>query len=270
MANSPHHSSDAGGFTPAADSPQRRAQIERALFARRDKGDLRARDELIERFLPLAHSVARRYQKSGEPFDDLFQVASLALVKTVDRYDPARGCAFSSFAVPSIVGELKRHFRDRTWAVRPPRELQELTLRVDRAATQLSMTLDRAPTVSELAAEIGTSDELVLEALQASGGRSTVSLQAPVGGLDARPQLQDALGASDNGYDQADARVWVDALMSGLPRRSREILRMRFEDDLTQAEIGAAFGISQMQVSRIIRQAIGQLHEIADEPLVLA
>ena len=241
------------------------ARMDRMLFARHAAGDRHARDELIERWLPLARSVARRYERAGEPFDDLVQIASFALVKAIDRYDPALGNAFSSYAVPTIAGELKRHFRDRGWAVRPPRGLQELTLRVEGAMTRLSAQLDRAPTVRELAAATESTDEDVLEALQARGGRDALSLQAPQGADDQQAALQDMLGAGDDGYARAEMRVYLDDLMTGLPRRTREILRLRFEEDLTQAEIGALFGVSQMQISRVVRQALGRLREIADQ-----
>jgi RNA polymerase sigma-B factor len=242
-----------------------RTRLDRMLFARRDAGDPRARDEIIERFLPLARSLARRYDQSGEPLEDLVQVASLALVKAVDRYDPARGCAFSSFAVPTIVGELKRHFRDRGWAVRPPRDMQELTLRVERAVERLTKELERAPTVTELAAAVDSTGERVLEALQARSGRSALSLHVPAYGEDEQSALQDTLGVSDDGYARAEARVLLDGLLAGVSPRAREILRLRFEEDLHQAEIGALLGVSQMQISRLLRQAIEQLRHIADQ-----
>jgi len=250
--------------TIARHAEDARARMDRVLFARRDAGDRRARDELIKRFLPLARSVARRYEHSGEPLEDLVQVASLGLVKAIDRYDSAHGTAFSSYAVPTIAGELKRYFRDRTWAVRPPRDLQELTLRVDRALTRLSAELDRAPTVTELADAICSTDEEVLEALQARGARGALSFQAPFG-AENEAVLEDTLGRRDDGYERAEERAALDALMIGLPWRSREVLRLRFEQDLTQAEIGAHFGVSQMQISRIIRHTIDQLRHVADQ-----
>ena len=249
---------------------ERRTRLDRALFARRDRGDMRARDELIERFMPLARSIARRYESSSEPLDDLIQVASLALVKAVDRFDPARGCTFSSYAVPSIVGEIKRHFRDRSWAVRPPRELQELTLRIERGRTELSQQLDREPTVGELATLLEVGDERILEGLQARTGRSALGLQARVGGQDDQVVLQDTLGFDDDGFDRAEQRAVLDSLMNALPARDREVLRLRFEADLTQAQIGARLGVSQMQISRIIRQAIAQLRHVADQQEMLA
>jgi RNA polymerase sigma-B factor len=241
-----------------------RTRTDSRLFARRDAGDPRARTELIERFLPLARSLARRYERAGEPLEDLVQVASLGLVKAIDGYDGARGVAFSSYAVPTIVGELKRYFRDRTWAVRPPRDLQELTLRVDRAAEDLSAHLDRAPTVAQLAAATGATDEDILEALQARTAYRGLSLQAPAGGQETPTALQDTLGVSDDGYARAETRMLLDGLLAALPARSREVLRLRFEQDLTQAEIGALIGVSQMQISRIIRQAIDQVRRVAE------
>ena len=251
--------------TASADTVQRRTRVDRMLFARRDAGDPRARDELVERFLPLARSLARRYENSGEPFEDLMQVASIALVKAIDRYDPARGFAFSSFAVPTIVGELKRHFRDRTWTVRPPRAVQELTLRVEGASSRLWQQLDRAPTVREIAAALDVSDEEVMEAMQARGARGALSLQAPSGGREDESELADRLGFSDTGFELAEMRAELDALLTTVAPRSRTVLRLRFEHDLTQAEIGAKLGVSQMQVSRIIRQALAELRAAADE-----
>jgi len=243
------------------DTPARRDRI---LFARRDSGDRRARDELIERFLPLARSLARRYEHSGEPLEDLVQVASLALVKAIDRYEPDRGFAFSSFAVPTILGELKRHLRTHGWAVRPPRDLQELSLRVDMAAARLTTQLDRAPTVSELAAAIDSTDERVLEAMQARRARGAMSLQAPASGQDDQPVLQDTLTITDDGYARAEMRVLLDELLSGVSPRAREVLRLRFSLDLTQAEIGALIGVGEMQISRIVRKTIAQLRSVAD------
>jgi len=260
----PPAAEDAASPSPSSDRVAR-ARIDRMLFARRDAGDLHAREELVERFLPLARSLARRYEHSAEPLEDLIQVASLALVKAVDRYQLSRGCAFSSFAVPTIVGELKRHFRDRSWAVRPPRDLQELTLRVDNVAARLSEQLDRTPTVAELASTIGCSEERVLEAMQARGARGALSLQALASDHSEQSALQETLGFDEEGYACAETRVLLDGLLMGVAPRSREILRLRFEQDLTQAEIGARIGVSQMQVSRIIRQTVGQLRQIADD-----
>jgi len=247
-------------------SSARRSREDLRLFrAWVDHGDRRARAQLIERFLPLARSLARRYERGSEPLEDLVQVASVALVKAIDRYDPARGYAFSSFAVPTIAGELKRHFRDQTWMVRPPRGIQETTLRVEGALARLTQQLDRSPTTSELADAVGVGDEAILEALQARSARGALSLHAPQGDPGDAMTLQDTLGAEDPDIERAETRAELDRLMTEVSPRAREMLRMRFEEDMTQAEIGAAIGISQMQVSRILRQTLATLRAVAAE-----
>ena len=244
----------------------RRARQDLRLFrAWVESGDRRARAQLIERFLPLARSLARRYERGSEPLEDLVQVASVALVKAIDRYDPARGYAFSSFAVPTIAGELKRHFRDQTWIVRPPRGIQEVTLRVEGALARLTQQLDRSPTTRELAEAVGVSDEAILEAMQARSARGALSLHAPLGDPGEAMSLQDTLGGEDPDLERAVTRAELDRLMADIPPRAREMLRMRFEEDMTQAQIGAAIGISQMQVSRILRHTIATLRAVAEE-----
>jgi len=239
---------------------------ERELFHGARRGDGRARDELASRFMPLARSLALRYQRSGEPLDDLLQVASLGLVKAIDRFDPDRAIAFSSYAVPTILGEIKRYFRDRTWAVRVPRGLQELSMRVDRAVSALSEDLHRSPSVKEIAADVGASEEAVLEALQAGGAYRAVSFEAPTGGSgEDAATLADSVGVDESGFDRAEERATLDALLEAVGAREREVLRLRFEQDMTQAEIGAVIGVSQMQISRIIRQALQRLRDAADE-----
>jgi RNA polymerase sigma-B factor len=242
-----------------------RAEQDRALFARYlDKRDPVDREMLVERFLPLARQLARRYQRADEPFDDLFQVACLGLVKAIDRFDLGREVAFSSYAVPTILGEIKRYFRDRTWSVRVPRDLQELALRVDRAVADLSLGLHRQPTVEEIGAKVGADEEDVLEALEASGAYRATSLEAPRGSEDdAGDTLGDTLGTEERGFALAEDRATIAHLMRSLTPREREVLRLRFEEDLTQAEIGEHIGVSQMQVSRIIRQSLGRLRSYA-------
>jgi RNA polymerase sigma-B factor len=219
---------------------------------------------LVERFLPLARQLARRYQRADEPFDDLYQVACLGLVKAIDRFDVEREVAFSSFAVPTILGEIKRYFRDRTWSVRVPRDLQELALRVDRAVSDLSLNLHRQPTVAEIAERLGAEEEDIVEALEAAGAYRATSLEAPRGGEDdAGETLADSLGTDEQGFALAEHRATIGHLMRLLSPREREVLRLRFEQDLTQAEIGERIGVSQMQVSRIIRQALARLRATA-------
>jgi RNA polymerase sigma-B factor len=247
-----------------------RTRTDRALFARHAAGDPRARNELIEQFLPLAHSVARRYKRRGEPLDDLLQVASVALVNAVDRFEPGRGHAFTSFAVPTIVGELKRHFRNTGWSVRPPRSLQELTLQVEAAAGRLSQRLNRAPTVAELVAETGATEEQVLQTLHASTARDARSLQAPVRDDATNQQtLGDTLGIEDDGYAKAEDRAALGALLAYLSPNERLIVRLCFERDLTQVQVGELLGLSQIKVSRIVRRAITLLHHISEQQQAL-
>ncbi|MEA2153924.1 MAG: polymerase sigma-B factor [Solirubrobacteraceae bacterium] len=247
----------------------REMREERALFERlAADGDPRARAALIERFMPLARSLALRYQRSAEAFDDLLQVAALGLIKAVDGFDPQREIAFSSYAVPTILGEIKRHFRDRTWAVRVPRDLQELSLRVDKAVGELAETLQRQPSVAEIAVRVDATEEGVLEALQAGGAHRALSFEARRGADDDAATLGDSIGLDEHGFDRAEERATLEALLVTVSARERAVLRMRFEHDMTQAEIGEVIGVSQMQVSRIIRQALARMHAIVSHRAV--
>jgi RNA polymerase sigma-B factor len=243
-----------------------RAQADRRLFARyQDARDPIDRDVIVERFLPLARQIAARYQRPEEPFDDIFQVACFGLVKAVDRFDLERGVAFSSYAVPTITGEIKRHFRDRTWSVRVPRDLQELALRVDRVVAELTREHGRQPSVEQVADAVDATAEDVLEAMQASSAYRASSLDSPRGSGDeeAGETVGDAVGMADDGFDRAETRALLHSLLRGLTPREREVIRLRFEEDLTQAEIGERIGVSQMQVSRVLRQAITRLRALA-------
>lgn len=253
------------GAGPKGSGPER-SREDRELFERYHRdGDAQARDQLVERFLPLARQLARRYQRASEPLEDLLQVASLGLIKAIDRFDPAREIAFSSYAVPTILGEIKRYFRDRTWAVRVPRDLQELTLRVDRAVGELADELHRQPSIAEIAEAVGSEQEDVLEALQAGGAYRAVSFDAPRGGGEEDvTTLADSVGIDEDGFDRAEERATLATLMATVTPRERSVLRMRFEEDMTQAEIGSVIGVSQMQVSRIIRQAISRLRAASE------
>jgi RNA polymerase sigma-B factor len=234
------------------------------LFARARSGDEQAREQLIERYLPLARRLARRYQRSEEPLEDLLQVASLGLLKAVDRYDCRRQTAFSSFAVPTILGELRRHFRDRTWSVRVPRELQELALRVDKVAATLASRNGRAPTVGEIAAAMEYSEEQVLEALQAASAYRAGSLDAPRPGMSedqAGESVGDGIGVEEAGFERAEERATLGPMFARITGRERLVLTLRFAEDLTQAEIGERIGVSQMQVSRLIRHALARMRE---------
>ena len=253
---------------PSAEDRAARAQEDRRLLIRYHReGDPAAREQLVTRFLPLARQLARRYQRGGEQLDDLIQVASLGLLKAIDRFDPARETAFSSFAVPTILGELKRHFRDKGWSVRVPRDLQELAVKVDRVGDEMSRELGRAPTPAELAERTGTTLEQVLEAREASAAYRAVSLDRPRSEEDEEgDSFADAFGVVDPGFGLAEDAATVERLMRVLSDREREVLRLRFEEDLTQSEIGQRVGVSQMHVSRLIRQSIARLRDEADAP----
>jgi RNA polymerase sigma-B factor len=251
---------------PSTDERAARSHEDRRLLVRyRSNGDPAAREQLVQRFLPLARQLARRYQRGGEQLDDLVQVASLGLLKAIDRFDPERETAFSSFAVPTILGELKRHFRDKGWSVRVPRDLQEMAVKVDRVAEDMSRELGRAPTPGEIAERTGATQEQVLEAREAAGAYRAVSLDRPRSDEEEDgDSYADVVGVEDPGFGLAEDSATVGRLMRVLSEREREVLRLRFEEDLTQSEIGQRVGVSQMHVSRLIRQSIARLREEAD------
>jgi RNA polymerase sigma-B factor len=226
----------------------------------------RLRDELTFLCLPFASRLARRYRGRGEPLEDLEQVARLGLVKAIDRYDPARG-SFTAYAVITISGEIKRHFRDRTWGVHVPRRVQDLSLEVGHASMLLTGLLSRSPTVAELAERLRVGEEAVLEALESSAGYLPASLNAPVGDSDAL-EFGDLLGSSDVDLESVDDKITVSGLLLRLPARERRMLAMRFYGNRTQAEIAAELGISQMHVSRLLSRALGWLREamLSDDP----
>jgi RNA polymerase sigma-B factor len=240
-------------------------ETERQLLLRYHRqGDLAAREELAERFLPLARDLALRYTYTDEPFDDLLQVASLGLVKAIDRFDPERGSKFTSYAAPTILGELKRHFRDKGWALHVPRDLQERTLAVSRASERLSKQLGRSPKVREVAAELGCSVEQVLEAQEASASYEAASLDAPTSrGDDEAASLVDLMGEYDSSYELVESRDAIASTWKALPDVERRVLELRFMHDLTQREIGDRIGYSQMHVSRLLRRALDRLETAA-------
>jgi RNA polymerase sigma-B factor len=230
---------------------------DRRLGRQRRAGDERARALLIERYLPLAVRLASRYRRAGEPLDDLVQVAAYGLVKAVDRWDPERGLAFSSFAVPTMLGELRRHFRDATWDLRPPRPVQELSLAVQRAGEQVLGRTGREATVTDLTERLGRSREEVMEGMLAAGCRRLRSLEEPT--LEGDAILGETVGEQDPGYGRVEATATIERLASGLDDRDREVLRLRFEHDLMQQEIAERVGCSQMHVSRILQRAINAM-----------
>jgi RNA polymerase sigma-B factor len=234
----------------------------------RDTGDRGLRDALFERMMPLAHQVALRYQASHEPVDDLLQVARLGLLKAIERFDPDREVRFSSYAVPTIAGELKRHFRDTSWSIHLPRGLQERVLRVEEAERRLAARTGTPPGVEEVALEAGLTIEQALEALQATSARESRSLDEPVGGRDDDGEARTvatAVGQVEPGYELVEDRAAVGVALKCLTERERLIVQLRFEHEMTQAQIAERIGVSQMQVSRLLRRCLGKLREVADD-----
>ena len=225
-------------------------------------GDTAARDELIERFLPLARGLARRYRRGNEPLDDLVQVASIGLLGAIDRFDHERGREFTTFAIPTIVGELKRHYRDHGWAIKVARGDKERMLTLTRAAEDLSATHGRSPTPLELADHTGLDLEGVLSGLELAAAARPASLDAPGWSPDGEPRtIGESLGADDPGLELVESRDIVERTTRVLSPREQRVLHLRFVEDLTQSEIGADVGLSQMQVSRILRDVLDRLCE---------
>ena len=221
----------------------------------------RARERLVEMYLPLAEHLARRFRHRGELLDDLVQVASLALLKSIDGFDPNRGAAFTSYAIPMIVGELKRHFRDKGWDVRVPRRLQELRLEISKVSGDLAQKLGRSPTVADLAGHLQVTDEEVIEALDCSQAYRALSLHAPVSGDESGGELMDLLGGTDPEMESVENRADLRPLLARLPEREQKIIAMRFFGNMTQSQIAAEIGISQMHVSRLLAHALTVLRE---------
>ncbi len=219
------------------------------------------RDELVTMHLPLARHLARRFNNRGEPLEDLVQVATVGLINSVDRFDPERGVEFLSYAVPTIVGEIKRHFRDHGWAVRVPRRLKELHLSLNSAVAELSQRNGRAPTASELSEYLGISREDVLEGLQAANAYRSSSLEDPVRGNDSLPSLANTLGDEDKALEGVEFRESLQPLLKQVAPRERRILILRFFGNMTQSQIAEQLGISQMHVSRLLAQTLAQLRE---------
>jgi RNA polymerase sigma-B factor len=256
---------------PAGESREERTRHDRArareLFAELaaleadDPRRTRVRDELVEMHLPLVEYLARRFRNRGEPLDDLIQVATIGLIKSVDRFDLDRGVEFSTYATPTIVGEIKRHFRDKGWAIRVPRRLQELKLLLTKATGELSQRNGRSPTVAELAAHLEMSEEEVLEGLESANAYSAVSLDAPDGTDDDSPSVSESLGIQDDALEGVEYRESLKPLLERLPAREKKILLLRFFGNMTQSQIAAELGISQMHVSRLLARTLAQLRD---------
>ena len=229
-----------------------------------EPGRAALRRRVIESWLPLAQHLARRYSGRGEPVDDLTQVAVVGLIKAVDRFQADRGVDFAAFAIPTVVGELKRHFRDRTWAIRVPRRLQELRLEITAANNALTHTLGRAPTVADVAAHLRISEEDELEGLEGARAYTAASLSTPLTD-DGGTSLGDTLGDEDHGFELAELRISLGPAMAALDEREQRILALRFHGNLTQTEIAEQIGISQMHVSRLLTKALAKLRrQLAD------
>ena len=273
------HPTESAGARPALPPPVRRGRYVASGADKRAARDAEDRElirrcqqdpsphikaQTVEAFMPLARSLARRYHRGEEPLEDLEQVAALGLLKAIKGFDPDRGSAFASFAVPTIVGELRRHFRDKGWGVRVPRDLQELALAVQRKADQMSTEIGRPPTAEELAGKLGRDVEDVLEAREALRAMRPASLDRPSSAEDDEDDMPMArIGALDPGFERTEEAVTIGRLVRDLPERERKILALRFGGDLTQSEIGERLGISQMHVSRLLRRTIEELQDQA-------
>jgi RNA polymerase sigma-B factor len=257
-----------GGTDEADDlqSGEARAHEDRRLLVRYHwHGDQAAREELVQRLLPLARRMARRYRRSDEPLDDLVQVATLGLIKAIDRFDPDRETAFSSYAVPTMLGELKRYFRDNGWAVHVPRGMQERVMQVDNAVKDLSRRLGRSPSVAEISESIGLGTEHVLEAMEAASAYDAVSLESYRFGDESDGETYaETIGVEDDRFELVEYGATIAPTLHALPARDRVVLHLRFVEDLTQAEIAQRVGVSQMHVSRLIRRALERLRTVAE------
>ena len=242
------------------------SSVDALLRAYHREGDLEARDRALVELMPLVRALASRYAGRGEPVEDLVQVGSVGLIKAVDRFDVDRGVEFSSYAVPTIVGEIRRHFRDKAWAMHVPRRLKELSVRLSRVLDELTSELGRSPTIAELAEATGADEEEVIDALDSAHAYSTRSLHAPFddGGDES---LSDRLGTEEPGYDEIEDGALVASGLGALDERERRIVELRFFEEMTQSQIAAEIGISQMHVSRLLRHALvvmrGRIEEVS-------
>jgi RNA polymerase sigma-B factor len=238
--------------------------VDALLVAYHRNGDERAREQALVELMPLVRALASRYAGRGEPLEDLVQVGSIGLIKAVDRFDVDRGVDFASYAVPTIVGEIRRHFRDKAWAMHVPRRLKELSLRLSRTLDQLTTELGRSPTIAELAAAAGVEEEDAIDALDSMNAYSTRSLHAPFDD-DSDDSLSEKLGAEELGYADVEDGAIVEAGLDALDERERQIVELRFFHELTQSQIASEIGISQMHVSRLLRRALATMRGRIEE-----
>lgn len=236
-------------------------RITRELFRRyKEEGDEDARNQLVVNHLNLVRYLASKFMNRGEQLEDLVQVGTIGLIKAIDRFDPNRGLEFTTYATPTIMGEIKRHFRDKGWSVRVPRRLQELSTKVSQAADELTTELHRSPSVAEIAEHVGASVEEVLEAMESSSAYSSVPLEGG-GDDDEAPSVIDQYASEDSELNATDDRMLLEGIIRDFSSREKDIIRMRFEDGLTQSEIAEQMGISQVQVSRLLRRTLARIHE---------
>ena len=236
--------------------PSEVRRVDELLLAYHRDGDRSAREQVLLELMPLVRSLAARYAGRGEPLDDLVQVGAVGLIKAVDRFDVSRGVEFTSYGVPTIVGEIRRHFRDRAWAMHVPRRIKELSVRLSRVLDELTTTLGRSPTIAEIAQAAAVDEEDVIDALDASHAYATRSLDAPSAGGD---PFAEGLAGADPGFDGVDDRWVLSAGLDALDARARRIVELRFFEERTQSQIAAELGISQMHVSRLLRDAMQRM-----------
>ena len=237
----------------------------RELFSLyKDKGDEAARDELIMSHLNLVRFLASKFKNRGEPLDDLIQVGTIGLIKAIDRFDPSRGLEFTTYATPTILGEVKRHFRDKGWSIRVPRRLQELSAKVNQATDELTKELQRSPSTEEVAAKLGVSVDEVLEAMESSGAYSSVPLEAGSSDEEDGPAIIDHYASVDENLAASDDRMVIEDTIRDFSPREREVIRMRFVEGLTQVEIARRLGVSQVQVSRLLRRTLKKVQDKID------
>lgn len=256
-----------GGRSAALEATRRENLRLFSIFRDEDSSDAvrsSAREDLVHLHLPLVEHCARRFRNRGEPFEDLVQVGTIGLIKAVDRFDTDRGVEFSTYATPTIIGEIKRYFRDKGWAIRVPRRLQELRMQISAATSELTQTLGRSPTPREIAESIGCSVEEIVEGLESSNAYATLSLDA-TDDSDDGPSMLDAIGVDDEAIEHVEIRESVKPLLESLPPREKKILLLRFFKNMTQSEIAAEIGVSQMHVSRLLSRTLEQLRSSLDQ-----
>ena len=242
------------------------------LFRRyKEEGDMDAREKLVMSHLNLVRFLANKFKNRGEPIDDLMQVGYLGLLKAIDRFDPARGLEFTTYATPTIMGEIKRHFRDKGWSVRVPRRLQELSAKVNQATDELTTELQRSPTVEEIARYLDVTVDEVLEAMESSSAYSSVPLEAPGSSdSDDAPSVLDRYASEDSELAFTDDRLVIEEALAGFSPREREVIELRFVKGLTQIEIAQKLGISQVQVSRLLRRTLKKIQDKIDPEGLMA